>query len=98
MHDVTRNAAKPKTPAEVITIRCPDFGKMPRFFTFNHNLITIDRIDDCRCEVKTASEIGISELKTLAKLITFANKLYAVMHELPDDPDDDRVEQFELPF
>ena len=90
MNDVasTVQNTKPKHEGVVATIQWPpwnDGNDLPlRFFSFDTEIVKVDRIDDCRVEVTVKEPIGVLELKTLATLLTLACAFYeAERHLVP---------------
>jgi len=79
-------APPPETITEEITIRCRDLDHF-KFFTFDHPLETIDRIDDCRCVVTVKAEIAVGEgLRKLATLFDLAAEFYEAEARMPHRP------------
>lgn len=76
---------KPERRPEVVTITFPDLDGHIKYFKFDHDHITIDRFDDCRCTVTIKQEeIGVGGgLKALATLINLANEFYEAERRVP---------------
>ena len=54
-----------------------------KYATLEHRMVTIERIDDCRCIVKINEEIGVGkELRQLAALIKLAADFFHTKSDL----------------
>jgi len=93
----------------MITISCEEHDSNAhaplKYAKLENGLVTVDRVDDCRCRVLINSEdedlIGIGQLRRLARFINLAADFYDAERHMPIQPHEPIEVEFnykQLPF